>query len=157
MRIPSFQLNFQWFVFLLFLGSASLWAPAAQAQTSNYCDGPGTNHTVNIGSYNVITNYWSGSCSGTQCVTINDSTGAFGVTEYTGTVPTSAAIPRFITAAITATAVPEPTYPCWSATSPASPPAGTSRPLPPASMTSPMTSGFPRPPTPAGATRAGRS
>jgi hypothetical protein len=93
MRIPSFQLNFQWFVFLLFLGSASLWAPAAQAQTSNYCDGPGTNHTVNIGSYNVITNYWSGSCSGTQCVTINDSTGAFGVTEYTGNCPNVGSYP----------------------------------------------------------------
>ncbi|HUO57781.1 MAG TPA: hypothetical protein VMV05_06355 [bacterium] len=42
--------------------------------------------SVTIGSYVVITNYWSqGSCPGSQCVTANTSTGAWGVTQFTGT------------------------------------------------------------------------
>src|SRR5262245_48010308 len=68
------------------LGSAvlllSLSLPArVLAAPQSTCN---ANMSWNAGNYRVFTNYWNqAACPGTQCVTLDDATGNFGVTSMT--------------------------------------------------------------------------
>lgn len=64
---------------VFFLLAPLAWVSSASAQLVATC---AQYQSVTIGSYIVQTNYWNQTtCPGTQCVTVNSSTGAFGVTE----------------------------------------------------------------------------
>jgi hypothetical protein len=53
--------------------------------------------SVQVGSYVVETNYWNEvACPGTQCLTINDATGAFTVTEATNCGNTVSSYPNVL-------------------------------------------------------------
>jgi cellulose 1,4-beta-cellobiosidase len=70
---------------------SSTWPPGV---TLNTCDDYAT---VTVGSYVVESDFWNeGSCPGTQCMTINDATGAFSVTQFPNCGNTVASYPNVL-------------------------------------------------------------
>jgi len=64
------------------------WVQAAPQSTCN------PNMSWNAGRYRVFTNYWNlTACPGTQCVTMDDATGNFGVTQMTANCSQVASYP----------------------------------------------------------------
>ncbi len=75
-------------------GSGGFNTAWPQSVTVDTCD---QYTTVPVGSYAVETNFWNqGSCPGTQCMAINDETGAFTVTKFPNCGNTVASYPNVL-------------------------------------------------------------
>ena len=72
-------------------GSNTTWPPGV---TVNTCD---SYTAVNVGTYVVESDFWNqGRCPGTQCMAINDTTGAFTVTQFPSCGNTVASYPNVL-------------------------------------------------------------
>src|SRR5665213_1362780 len=77
---------------ILFFACLSL-AQVCLADTISTC-APFKN--VTIGPYIIQTNFWNHNCPGTQCVDIDDQTGAFTVTQNTPVCPDVSSYPSAV-------------------------------------------------------------